>query len=99
MDLLEKFKMTDFLNLAGSKRGMFAIDPTNGQCGYKDHGAVFLVPDEGIRELYDVAMEGAKLGLEYQNLARRKYEVDDRWLEGAIIRKYDTPDPVEDGES
>ena len=79
----EKFRKLEFLNLLPAKRGSFCVDPQTGQCGYRDGGAVFPVPDEYISELFDLKMKAVKLRQQLDDL-------DDTYLDGAIVRKYDT---------
>lgn len=89
MDIEEKFRKIEFLNLLCSKSGSFRIDPQSGNMAYFAGGATFPVPYEYIEELFAITMESAKLTQLRKELEHRRDELDAKHLDGAIIRKYD----------
>lgn len=94
MQIQDKIRKVEFLNLLGGYRGRFVIGITPDgsqapQYFYSDGGTTFDVPDAGIDALYDIAMEGAKLTREKRELDARKTSVTGQYLDGAMILEYD----------
>lgn len=100
MDIQDKMKMVEFLNIFGKRSGTFCIDPTNGEAAYAKGSRPLSIPDEGIRQLYSVVMENARLTQEVHRHDSKYREVFDDWLDGRLIEKYDnlTSDTQEDSE-